>query len=330
MPASFHIILDNNEDTNMNTENSSNTYRGIPEHSYYTYAEFWHDDYMKRFAAVKRMSQSKHHQNRLLVIIGTFGWMTWRAECFDTLPEAQAAFRSNPHAYHIVRNGVVLVTKRHEDDNMHEDTPLLPGGDAGMYPAAHPRPSVPAAKAIKIEVGDYVQITRLEDDVHEVTRRVLEDYQKAGAVGVVVSIGKYAGKDPVEVEWLDCIGDGWLMKRSEIAIVDTDALAAPAESVPAALADSYDSFAEFQAEVEKWWNLDECLAYPCAMTLNHALELLRGMARTMDYADFTVEYRKFVALCDDEKMKEHADKLAQDCAPKRNDSDRLYYGLVRK
>jgi len=97
-------------------------YHGIPEQEYYFYAEFWHDEYMKRFAGIRRMS--KNHPDRVLVIVSTYGWMTWRAEFYDSLPEAQAAFRNSQDAFCIARNGVIIATKNYAAIVQSENPPV--------------------------------------------------------------------------------------------------------------------------------------------------------------------------------------------------------------
>jgi hypothetical protein len=103
----------------------------------------------------------------------------------------------------------------------------------------------------------------------------------------------------------------------------------PRPTVPAELADSYDSFAEFASEVEARWNLDECLAYPCAVTLQHAVSLMRGMARNDGYDALLPAYEKFIAVCDDDALLQDADMLLRDYTP-RVERDSRWYGLVRK
>lgn len=104
----------------------------------------------------------------------------------------------------------------------------------------------------------------------------------------------------------------------------------PSDSgIPALLADSYDSTAEFQSEVRRLWSLDECLSYPCAVTLTHALELLRGMAKHGGYDVLLPGYEKFIAACQDDALLMDADRLLQDYQP-RAERDSTHYGLVRR
>lgn len=103
----------------------------------------------------------------------------------------------------------------------------------------------------------------------------------------------------------------------------------PRPSVPAALADCYDDFAEFQAEVERLWSLDECLEYPCQTTLARALELMGQLARTGGYDALRPAYEKFTAVCRDNVLTMDADRLLQDYQPGR-DRDSRWYGMVKK
>lgn len=103
----------------------------------------------------------------------------------------------------------------------------------------------------------------------------------------------------------------------------------PRPSVPAELAGDYDSFADFSSEVERLWSLDECLRYPCELTLSHALDLLRGLARSDGYDVLLPAYEKFVAVCKDDALLLDADMLLKDYAPVSN-RDGMWYGLVRK
>lgn len=103
----------------------------------------------------------------------------------------------------------------------------------------------------------------------------------------------------------------------------------PRPTVPAELAGDYDSFADFASEVERLWCLDECLEYPCQTTLEHALYIMRGLARNDGYDVLLPAYEKFVAVCKDDALLLHADMLLRDYAPVSN-RDGMWYGLVRK
>lgn len=103
----------------------------------------------------------------------------------------------------------------------------------------------------------------------------------------------------------------------------------PRPCVPAVIADNYDDAAEFQQDVEKFWSLDECLEYPCAVTLNHAYSLLRDIAWNDGYDGLLPAYERFVAVCQDDVLLMDVDKLLQDYQP-GSDRDNRYYGQVRR
>lgn len=103
----------------------------------------------------------------------------------------------------------------------------------------------------------------------------------------------------------------------------------PRPSVPAALADNYECYADFVEDVETFWNLDECLEYPCAVTLEHAYTLLRDTAWNSGYEALLPAYEKFIAACQDNHLLMAADRLLADYAP-CGDRDNRYYGQVRR
>lgn len=89
------------------------------------------------------------------------------------------------------------------------------------------------------------------------------------------------------------------------------------EHIPDELAECYDSPLEFAWNVQKFWNIDECLAYPCYTTLDHALHL----ARKMDYDDFLPFYWMFVEICADRHLLRLAEHMLNERKP--------YYRQVR-
>lgn len=119
----------------------------------------------------------------------------------------------------------------------------------------------------------------------------------------------------------------WKAARSDAGLFPA---AHPRPTVPAELADCYDSFAEFERDVQKLWSLDECLQYPDNMTcMAEALNQLRNHARSGGYDELLPAYEKFIAACKDDALLQDADMLLKDWQPASN-RDSRWYGLVRK
>lgn len=83
------------------------------------------------------------------------------------------------------------------------------------------------------------------------------------------------------------------------------------EQIPAELAECYDSALDFALDVQRLWSIDECLAYPCYTTLDHALYL----ARPMCYDDFLPFYWLFVEICTDSHLLHLAGYMLEERKP---------------
>jgi len=82
----------------------------------------------------------------------------------------------------------------------------------------------------------------------------------------------------------------------------------PCYDIPTALRSDYENLADFASDVQKYWMFEECLAYPCAITLRRALELMERTPAN----EISPLYAQFLLVCKNDVLLEQADRIWMD------------------